>query len=226
MPLSWWADAADRPVWPPLSVSPSALPGLGANVIESLPLGRRIDTGNASDRSLLGEAIHACLAAGLSSPGRTLSVGDVQAILSRMGIGDAVEPEPLHGQVRAVQDWLRARWPDARALVELPVRRLRDTGQVVQGRIDLALHTGTGWVLFDHKSTPQGSGQWEALAEQHAGQLAGYREVLEAVSGLPVEEVWLLLPVAGAALRVGIQVEGELEERFTLGQSGPGLSPG
>jgi ATP-dependent exoDNAse (exonuclease V) beta subunit len=77
----------------------------------------------------------------------------------------------------------------------------------VLGRTDLVLRTESGWILIDHKSTPQGSGQWEALANDHAGQLAGYREVLEAASGLPVEEIWLLLPVAGAALRVELAVE-------------------
>jgi hypothetical protein len=52
---------------------------------------------------------------------------------------------------------------------------------------------------------PQGSAQWERVARQHAGRLAAYSEVLEAVSGAPVEETWLVLPVAGAALRVGLQ---------------------
>ena len=64
------------------------------------------------------------------------------------------------------------------------------------------LRTATGWVLFDHKSTQQGSAQWAALASSHAGQLAAYGQAVEAVSGLPVDETWLVLPVAGAAIRV------------------------
>ena len=69
-------------------------------------------------------------------------------------------------------------------------------------RIDLLLRTATGWVLFDHKSTSQGQAQWAAAADKHAAQLAAYRDTLEAVTGIPVEETWLLLPVAGAAVRV------------------------
>ena len=38
----------------------------------------------------------------------------------------------------------------------------------------------------------------------YAGQLAAYRDVLQAASGLPVEEMWLILPVAGAALQVEV----------------------
>jgi hypothetical protein len=32
--------------------------------------------------------------------------------------------------------------------------------------------------------------------------LAAYAQAVEAVSGLPVEQTWLVLPVAGAAIRV------------------------
>jgi len=45
------------------------------------------------------------------------------------------------------------------------------------------------------------------VANAHAGQLAAYSEVLEAVSGAPVEETWLVLPIAGAALRINLQGE-------------------
>ena len=62
-----------------------------------------------------------------------------------------------------------------------------------------------GWIGFGHKSTAQGSAQWEEVAQKHAGQLTAYREGLEAVSGASVEETWLVLPVAGAALRVELQ---------------------
>jgi ATP-dependent helicase/nuclease subunit A len=48
----------------------------------------------------------------------------------------------------------------------------------------------------------QGRDQWGDLATTYAGQLAAYRDVLESASGLPVEEIWLILPVAAAALRV------------------------
>jgi ATP-dependent helicase/nuclease subunit A len=205
--LAWWAEPGVRASRPPLRVSPSSLSGVRAKVLETVPLGSRIDTRDAEDRSQVGDVVHACLAAGLATPGQALTVEEVEAIILRMGIDGAIKPQALHGQVLAVQRWLQARWPNVLPQVELPVTRRRDNGQVVLGRTDLVLRTESGWILIDHKSTPQGSGQWEALANDHAGQLAGYREVLEAASGLPVEEIWLLLPVAGAALRVELAVE-------------------
>jgi Restriction endonuclease len=66
------------------------------------------------------------------------------------------------------------------------VVRILGNGQRAAGRTDLVLRTPKAWVVFDHKSTPQGVAQWEEVAQKHAGQLAAYREVLQAVSGVLV----------------------------------------
>jgi ATP-dependent helicase/nuclease subunit A len=129
---------------------------------------------------------------------------DVAAILKRMQAADGVDAAALHHQLGALRSWLATRWPDAIPLVELPVARATSDEQHVQGRTDLVLRTSTGWILMDHKSTPQGRDQWDDLATTYAGQLAAYRDVLQAASGLPVEEMWLILPVAGAALQVEV----------------------
>jgi ATP-dependent helicase/nuclease subunit A len=210
--LVWWTHPNVPAARPPLRVSPSSLEGVRATVIETVRLGMRIDTGSADDRSQLGQAIHACIAAGVATPGQVLGVDEVQQILVRMGAGATLEPAALHRQVGAIRDWLVSRWPGAAPLVELPMTRRMANGQIVNGRSDLVLRTETGWILLDHKSTPQGSSQWEDVANAHAGQLMAYGEVLEAASGLPVLETWLVLPVAGAALRVGFAEAGELIE--------------
>jgi hypothetical protein len=119
-----------------------------------------------------------------------------------MGVDQALDAGALHRQVRAVRQWIQARWPDARPIVESPLMQVLGNGQRVVGRTDLLLRTATGWVLLDHKSTPQGSGQWEQVANDHAAQLAAYAEGVGAASGIQVEDAWLVLPVAGAALRV------------------------
>jgi ATP-dependent exoDNAse (exonuclease V) beta subunit len=202
--LSWF-EHVDKPLErAPLKVSPSSLTGATARIVEIVPIGRRIDTGTSGDRSRLGEAIHACIAADLATPAKPLEVPEVAAILKRMQAADDVDAAALHHQLSALRSWLATRWPDATPLVELPVTRATTAGQQVQGRTDLVLRTATGWILMDHKSTPQGRDQWGDVATSYGGQLAAYRDVLEAASGLPVEEVWLVLPVAGAALRVEV----------------------
>jgi ATP-dependent helicase/nuclease subunit A len=202
--LSWF-EHVDKPlVRPPLKVSPSSLTGATARIVETVPIGRRIDTGSSDDRSRLGEAIHACIAADLATPLRPLDLTDVAAILKRMQAADGIDAAALRHQLDALRSWLATRWPDAIPVVELPVARATSDGQHVQGRTDLVLRTSTGWILMDHKSTPQGRDQWGDLAATYAGQLAAYRDVLQAASGLPVEEMWLILPVAAAALRVEV----------------------
>ena len=202
--LSWF-EHVDKPlVRPPLKASPSSLTGATARIVETVPIGRRIDTGDSDDRSRLGEAIHACIAAELATPLRPLDVDEVAAILKRMQAADDVDPAALHQQLGALRSWLATRWPDAIPVVELPVARATSEGQHVRGRTDLVLRTATGWILMDHKSTPQGRDRWGNLATTYAAQLAAYRDVLQAASGLPVEEMWLVLPVAGAALQVEV----------------------
>lgn len=201
--LAWWDHATEVKERRPLRSSPSAVTGTRASIEEVVRFGSRIETGNADDRSLLGQAIHGCVAARLVSP-QTLEVQEVQAILDKMGVGSAVDPIAVHGQVEATAQWIRARWPGAVSWVETPVRRATDDGQLVAGRTDLLIEEKDGWILLDHKSTPAGPGQWEAIADAYAGQLAAYRDVIEAASDEEVQQTWLVLPVVGAALRLAI----------------------
>jgi ATP-dependent helicase/nuclease subunit A len=217
--LSWF-DHIDKPMArPALKVNPSSLAGATARIVETVPIGRRIVTGKGDDRSRLGEAIHACIAADLATPAKSLDLPEVAAILKRMQAAEDVDAAALHQQLGALRSWLATRWPDAAPVVELPVAQLTAEGQHVQGRTDLVLRTATGWILMDHKTTPQGRDQWGDLANTHAGQLAAYRDVLLAASGLPVEEIWLVLPVAGAAVRVELAGDDDRNaaDRFRVG---------
>ncbi len=202
--LSWFEHVDEPLVRSPLKVSPSSLSGATARIVETVPIGRRIDSGSSDDRSGLGEAIHACIAADLAVQAKPLNLSEVAAILKRMQAADDVDAAALLQQLGALRSWLATRWPDAIPVVELPVARATSDGQHVQGRTDLVFRTPTGWILMDHKSTPQGRDHWADVATAYAGQLAAYRDVLQAASGLPVEELWLILPVAGVALQVEV----------------------
>lgn len=204
--LAWYTQSAGIGPRLPLSISPSGIAGLSATVLETVRLGARIDTTAFKDRGTLGDAIHACIAADLACPGKPIDVKTVADILARLGLAAPTLAAPLHGQLAAIRQWLQDRWPGRQAIVEMPMTRWLDTGQRVAGRSDLLIRTETGWVLIDHKSTPAASAQWEELASTYAGQLTAYKEVIEAASGLPVEDMWLVLPVAGAALRVGVRM--------------------
>jgi ATP-dependent exoDNAse (exonuclease V) beta subunit len=200
--LAWFAGANSISPKLPLVISPSAAGETRVSVAEVVDVGLRIDTKGIEDRSVLGEAIHACIAADIVASEAGLTEREVRALLERYGVADAVSPPQVANQLKAIRDWLKARWPTATPWVEVPVSQSLANGQRVLGRIDLLLRTGDGWVLVDHKSTSQSPQQAAELAAQHGGQLAAYRDAIEAVTHLPVKETWLVLPVAGAAIRV------------------------
>jgi ATP-dependent exoDNAse (exonuclease V) beta subunit len=119
-----------------------------------------------------------------------------------MGVADAVSADALLSQFAAVRGWLKERWPDAQILVEVPVTQVLGSGQVMSGRVDLLLKTKSGWILIDYKSGAQNSSQWDILAATYGGQLAAYGTAIETATSVSVRETWLVLPIAGTALRV------------------------
>ena len=70
------------------------------------------------------------------------------------------------------------------------------------GRIDLLLRVEGGWILVDHKSSPKGAGHVDELAEAYGAQLGAYGAAITAVTGVPVLESWLILPIAGLGVRI------------------------
>jgi ATP-dependent helicase/nuclease subunit A len=200
--LCWFEAPAEPTEKLPLAVSPSQAPPVQAQVAESIQVGTRIAVDRTSDPALLGTALHACLAAYLVSRNTPLTEPEVDAILVRHGVNEIVSVADVLRQLAAVRIWLDERWPNAKAAVEVPITRVLKNGQVLSGRIDLLLKTDDGWILLDHKSGPQNRSQWDNLATDYGGQLAAYRAAIEAITGIPVKETWLVLPVAGAGLRI------------------------
>jgi hypothetical protein len=205
--LHWFEASGKMSEKLPLTLSPSLSTPVAATVVENVQIGTRIVVDRNVDWAALGEAVHACLAVYLSSKDVSLSANEVTGVLERMGVPNAMSPDVLLNQLDAVRCWLNARWPNAKAAVEVPITRVLKNRQVLSGRIDLLLRTDDGWILLDHKSGAQNRSQWDNLAANYGGQLTAYSEAIEAVTGVTVKETWLVLPVAGAALRVDLASE-------------------
>ena len=186
----------------PLTVNPSNSTPVVATVAETVAIGTRIKVDRDCDPAMLGDAVHACLASYLSSDGSSCDETHVNAILGRMRVPNSVSPGDMVRQLAAVRTWLTTRWPKATVIVETPITQTLHAGQLMHGRIDLLLKTDRGWILLDHKSSAQNSTQWANLATSHGGQLAVYSAAIEKVTGIPVLEAWLVMPVAGMALKV------------------------
>lgn len=200
--VHWYRDQQDQPAFEKLVFNPSSSHGSVMEIVETAKIGERIALTKVEDMGVMGNAIHACIAASVTDPSKPLSVEETAMILNRMGAGNWLDPSDLHMQIEAFVGWIRTRWPDCSIFAEYPVRSLRDNGQVLDGRIDLLLKTESGWILLDHKSNPGGKDRWEDVALEHSGQLAAYADAVERATGEKVLEKWLYLPVSGSAIRI------------------------
>ena len=202
VPIHWFADAATEPVRIPLKFTPSVAVRKECRVVETASIGTRMFLKPGVDMAILGTALHCCIGASFTDPESPLLLEEIEGVLDRMGVKGVVHAQELLNQIAAFSAWITARWPDAIPYAEIPTEMRLPNGQELQGRIDMLLKVNGGWILIDHKSNPGGSDRWESIAQEYAGQLAAYRDAVEAATGEKVLENWLFLPVAAGAVRV------------------------
>ena len=200
-PLYWWKhiEPIERK---PKNFNPSTANAESVVIREHISIGDRLTITPGVDWSVLGTAVHACLAASLTDASSDFSEKDVTLLLSAFGVKANIDAVALTRQIHAIKDWINSRWPGCRPLAETPLAAMLDNGQQIVGRVDLLLMTDNGIVVLDHKSTPSGPSQWEELAQSYAGQLYAYATGVEQATQQKVVETWLVLPVAGAALSI------------------------
>ncbi|CAE6723244.1 UvrD-helicase domain-containing protein [Candidatus Nitrotoga fabula] len=174
----------------------------GGEAIEQCRIGERIALHGGGDKSVVGTAIHACIAFMFGDFSAKPEISDIEAILSGFAVQDQLSAVALHQQITAFVEWVETRWPVAIPKAELPIQSIIQTGQILNGRIDLLLELEEGWILIDHKSSQLASDHWTNLAKDYSGQLEGYADAILRASGKPVLESWLYLPVAGGAVRI------------------------
>src|SRR5260370_41291087 len=71
-------------------LSPSSAGESTATIIDRVRIGSRIDTNAAQDRSVLGEAIHACIAADLIAAEAGLPAGGTPGVIESFRMSDGV----------------------------------------------------------------------------------------------------------------------------------------
>ena len=188
---------------PPLRRQPSQEAGQHPyQVLERLEIGPRLSLSGSPDFALLGDAVHAILAADNLAQDRDLRVRQAEEILARWGVG-ALKPEEVIAASDRLSQFISTRWDGAVVTHEAPVSaRLGD--QLVSGRIDLLVEHAEDLVLIDHKSFPGSRDQWEPKALAHGPQLDLYGQAIEAATGRYCSQMYIHMPLVGAMLRVGL----------------------
>jgi hypothetical protein len=176
-------------------------------MLEVAPLGTRVKLEVGVDMTALGSGVHACVAAALVAERAGFDRSHAARILHGFQVDNALDPGALVSQIESMDAWIRARWPGCRRHPEIPIEAVLPSGQTMQGRIDLLLETEDGWILIDHKSNPAPRDRWGEVAGEHAGQLFMYAAALEHVTARPVREIWILLAIAGGAIRISQRQE-------------------
>jgi ATP-dependent helicase/nuclease subunit A len=185
----------------PLWLRPSAATAGSYRVKGVESIGARIPLKTKVDMTVLGSAIHNCIAFCLSSEANA-TAESVAAILERWRVGAAAEADAVAAQARALIGWVASKWPGGQLHVESPVEVMLKSGRVVRGQIDLLVDVSDGWVLIDHKADPRIVGADHRVAEAHGPQLDAYAQAVTHATARPVLEQWLFLPVAGQAAQI------------------------
>jgi ATP-dependent exoDNAse (exonuclease V) beta subunit len=200
--LYWYHDPSSRQTRLPRIFNPSQAESPGMQILETAPIGQRLVVSGTDDWTTVGHAVHAAMALAFTDISRAVTVEEIESILAGYQLSAHVSASALADQIRAATHWVRSRWPSASSMPEWPIEAILENGQVLNGRIDLLLDLGDHWILLDHKSNPEKSSTWPELANTHGGQMLSYRHAIEAATGKPVRELWLVLPISAGAIRI------------------------
>ena len=195
-----WFPKRDRAAHPRKFLRPSdAPPAETAAIGEVLAFGERIAV-RGDELTDVGSGLHTVIAAELVNPlAAAEAVARAEAILAAWHID--LRLDAADAAAERFRAFLRNRFAPTALQVEAPIfHRLAD-GRVVRGFVDLLAETADGWLVIDHKSSPQSKATWRREALAYAGQLAAYRDALVAANR-KVAGCWVHFAVTGGLVEV------------------------
>jgi ATP-dependent exoDNAse (exonuclease V) beta subunit len=215
-PRRWFTAAAMPIARPSYRIAPSqastAWPELApptpTEVISTgprLPLG----AGSADDWDVVGNTIHAFLAADLPDLSQEERLARAARLLRAAELVTVLAPDALVQAGDNLRAWVKSRWPNAIWHREVPITAAVASSagaRRIAGTIDLLLDVPEGVVLIDHKSYPRARDTWAAKAAEFAPQFAVYAEALR-LAGKSVVEQWVNFTIAGGAVRLSPAAE-------------------
>lgn len=184
-------------LWPEAVLPvPSEETSLGAR----LPLG----AGSREDWDVVGNAVHAFLAADLPELSPQQRIERASRLLAGASLLGVLAPQALVAAGDNLRRWITTRWPNALWHREIPITATIPSShgaRRIAGIIDLLLELPDGVVVIDHKSYPGGRDSWRTKAGEFAPQFAAYAEALKH-AGRVVLEQWVHFTIAGGAVRL------------------------
>lgn len=186
----------------PARITPSSeLAMATARAVDTATFGQRLEVRGKVDDAVLGDALHAILAAELQHPAHADAERLAARVLGQYGLMEAIDAKAAAAMARRFREEVEQRFKPHSVLVECPFHYRRPNGQLVNGFLDLLLETDRGWVVVDHKSYRGPRADWTSHALGHSGQLAAYAQAL-AATGRQCAGTWIHFATGGGLVKV------------------------
>lgn len=187
----------------PARVTASAMESFGfiADVAEAAVLGPQLIAHGAANWDQVGSAIHGYFALPLAAMAADVRLAAAQRLLDRWGAASAVEPHVVVEAGERMLTFFARHYPGATLTTEQSVAWRNADNQLMEGWIDLLLETPAGYVLVDHKSYP-GMDPIGHIKDKYVGQMRGYAEAIQSITGRPVVETLIHMPALGKMYRI------------------------
>ncbi|MET1155729.1 UvrD-helicase domain-containing protein, partial [Arthrobacter sp.] len=175
--------------------------GFPADVAEAAALGPQLISHGGANWDKVGSAIHGYLALPLAEMDASVRRCAAHRLLDRWGVSSAVEPGVVVEAGERMLAFFDQHYPGAKFTTEQSVAWRNADNQLMEGWVDLLLETPAGYVLVDHKSYP-GTDPIGHIKEKYIGQMRGYAEAIESITGRPVVETLIHMPALGKIFRI------------------------
>ena len=193
---------AEPPV--PARFTASSVPSIGveAEVAILATLGAPLVARGGKDWDRIGDAVHAYLGLPLSTLTDELRLTAAERILSRWDTDGVLNADVLIEVGKRWTEWVETTYPGAEVVTESPIAWRNNHAQVMEGWIDSRILVPNGeHILVDHKSYP-GTDPVGHIREKYLGQMAVYRQALQATHGNGPKQVLIHLPLSGTIAEV------------------------
>lgn len=202
----WFPNSLPRTPKLPARITPFAEPPRESAVAEEIiAFGQRLDVLGDPEDTILGDALHAILAAEIQHPDHPDALRLAERVLRGFGLDRNVKAQEASRMAHCFHEEIQQRFQPKSLMVECPFHYSQPNGQLVTGFMDLVLETENGWVVIDHKSYRGGKKEWRAKALTYSGQLAAYAPVI-AATGRRCAGTWIHFATGGGLVRVVVPV--------------------
>ena len=196
-----WFEQRERREQTRRFLSPSSLPPVAAEVGQIIDFGERIPL-LGKEMADVGNGLHAIIAAEFVNPlAAQEGIARAEEILANHQIDGHLTATDALAAARRFQHALEQHFAPSRIEVEALLHHELDDGHAIRGLVDLLAETNAGWLVIDHKSSPQRKSTWQEEALKHSGQLNAYCHALEA-AGRKVAGCYIHFAVTGGLVEV------------------------